>query len=222
MSTTPAGFRRRGLNVRTQSSGKTVPNKFVKDYVSQRLNAMGERKYFWKSTDGTPEAPSYSSTTVNGLFRIGDGTGVNERIGKKISPTSLEVHLNAYRGSFDSMLRVIFVRWNVAAPALSTVSVLEGTNDGNSNFITAPYVLDKSKRKRFSVLYDKTVLLDDAKQNGAHLKFNVKVNAKPILYEGDLLSSTATGQIFMIMLTDNSLGNAPSVYYDIVGRYRDL
>lgn len=65
-------------------------------------------------------------------------------------------------------------------------------------------------------------LLDDAKQNGVHIEYNVKVNTKPILYETDVAASPATGHIFMLLISDNALATAPTITYDIVGRYRDL
>lgn len=121
------------------------PSKAVKGYVKKELAALGERKYIWVSTDGTPEIPLFTSATVNPIYRIADGTKETERIGQKIQPTSLEVKLNMYRGNADSQLRVIFVRWNNSITVLAATSVLEATNNGNLNFITAPFLLDKSK-----------------------------------------------------------------------------
>lgn len=201
---------------------KQQPTKATKRYVKKELAALGERKYTWLSTDGTPLQPIYTSATVNPLYRIADGTGESQRIGQKIQPTSLEVSFNMYRGNADSQVRVIFLRWNNSAAVLSATSVLEAANNGNLNFITAPFDLDKSRRKRFTVLSDKMFLLDDARQNGIHTKYNVKVNSKPILYETTSLSSPATGNIFMLIISDNVLATAPNVTYDIVGRYRDL
>lgn len=200
---------------------KRKPNKTVRKYVDNKMRQIGERKYIWHTTGGTPINPIYSSTNMTQAYSCIKGTGENERVGEKIQPTSIEVRYSAYRGNADSLLRFLVVRVLDVTAGYTTNDVLSATHVNSLNYITAPYQLGRASRKKFQVLHDETVLLDDAKQNNVHRHFYVKVAKKSSV----VYNSTGTneaGQIYFGWISDNALATAPSLTYDIVARYRDL
>lgn len=218
----------KGLQRLTRKSNKEDVREIkslVKKTVRKEQKKIGEKKYIWTSTNGTVLQPLWtSSVTVGPLFDCNQGVAENERIGQKIQPTSLNIRINAYRGNADSMLRIIVIRRidPVLVAAVTTGSIVEIGNSGTLNFITAPFDLDKSRRERFQVLSDKMVLLDDGKQNGVHLNYNVKVGSKPVLFQTTITGGNTSNNIFIGFISDNALATAPNISYDIVARYKDL
>jgi len=60
------------------------------------------------------------------------------------------------------MLRVLAIRWKMdnAHDTPVIADILESTLFGTANIVQAPYTLDKSRRSKFEVLYDKVVMSD--------------------------------------------------------------
>lgn len=187
------------------------------------VDKVGERKYVWKSSSGTALNPLWSAAlSIGPLIAMDQGIEEYERIGQKVTPTSLNMKVHIERGLADSYVRLTMVRFTDKTTVLNSTSVFESTNSGTENYVTSPFLLDKSQRARFQVLYDKVFIVDDGKQNSVHIDVNIKVKAKPILFQTELATGDSTNNIFLIAISNNPLASSPHMTYDIVAQYKDL
>lgn len=74
----------------------------------------------------------------------------------------LRVFIEKTADNGTEMLRVLGIRWKMDNAHDTPVidDVLESTLFGTANIVQAPYTLDKSRRAKFEVLYDKVVMSD--------------------------------------------------------------
>lgn len=196
-------------------------SKAVKSYVRRVNKGLGETKYLTNTT--TAYDPIYSSTTSTECFSCAEGTGDNQRIGKKIQPSSLQIRVTGYRGLTDSTVRLIVFRYNdrLNSPPISD-SILELGFSGSTNYINAPYQLSKINRKRFSVLLDKRFVLDDGKQNHFSRVFNVKVSGRPLYFNDGTFDSERKNGIYYFLISDVALINTPLLNIVTIERYKDI
>lgn len=199
---------------------KPKVTKAVKKYVKTQTRKLGEIKHINSSSS---IAPIFSSIAAIRLSGMAEGTGFGQRIGEKITPRNLTFNFTLYRGLTDCHVRLIIFRWLEQTSVSGTNSILESGNDGTANYINAMYKLLPQDRRRFNILYDRSFLLDDAKQNG--LKRSIKLNllkGKNIFFDGTTATSNARNPIQFVVLSDVALSNAPTMLYHYAFRYHDV
>lgn len=202
---------------------KPKVSKAVKKYVKDATKDIGETKYNVTSNIATAYNPIRSSTTMELAFPISQGSGINQREGLKINPTSLTFNWTCYKAaSADTIVRFIVIRMTDAVSAITTNTLVESINDGNVNYVNSFFANTKSVRHRFEVLHNSIYVLDDAKQNVINKSISVKVSAKPISFATSSGTGEAYGQIYFAWISDNPLLTAPSIYYSVQARYKDV
>lgn len=212
------GQARRNRRARARRSDNM--RQWTKAYVKTAVNKIGERKFRLDTYNAL--TPYFSSTAAYPMFDVAEGTGEDDRIGNQIRPTSMQIRFSAYRGLADSVLRLVVFRWKERDTTKTTSAILDQTSIGATNYINAPLLLEAGNRKRFDILYDKTFILDDGKQNTIHRIVNVKVNAKKVDYTAAAVTQNRTNEIYWGFIADVALASAPSVYVQAIGHYRDL
>lgn len=196
-------------------------SKAVKKYVKQSQKSLGETHYILQNTSLTP---NYSSVNALKLYDMNQGTNVDERVGLKVEPSTLQFRFTAYRGNTDAHLRLVVFRWTGAATSsnISSTLVLESSLAGLNGYVNAPFLLEKNARKSFEVLHDSCYLLDDAKQNGIKKVINIKVNSRPIYYDTGSIGGVIKNPIQYFFISDTNLTNAPTVEITTIQKYKDL
>lgn len=195
--------------------------KAVKRYVKNANRRQGELKYL---TQAGTYLPSYASGVASTpLYNMPEGTGENERIGLKIRPTSFNMRFTAYRGLTDCFLRLVVFRStdNTVGPVNNSFVLNDLGTSGTSNYINEPRKMVKAGRL-FQILYDRTWLLDDAKQNGIKKDINIKTSGSPVHYTNPAITNTRKGEIYWFFMTDTSIANQPSIRYITKASYRDV
>lgn len=202
---------------------KPKVSKAIKKYVKSNNKKLGETKYVIISNNATVFNPVRSSTNMDSAYPIPQGSGIGDREGLKISPSSLTFTFTLYKGiTTDASVRFLVIRFNDNLSAISTNTLFDSINDGNVNYVNNFMSNNKSVRRRFDVLYDKTYTVDDAKTNQMNITAKIKVNAKPINFAGTSGTGNAYGQIYYTWLSDNALATSPSIFYTLQARYKDL
>lgn len=202
---------------------KPKVSKAVKKYVKDATKELGETKYDVASNIATAYNPLRSSTSMEIAFPISQGSGIDQREGLKITPTSLTFNWTCYKAtSADTLVRFVVIRMTDSVSAITTNTLFESINDGNVNYINNFFANTKSVRHRFEVLHNSMYVLDDARQNVINKTISVKVSAKPISFATSSGTGEAYGQVYYAWLSDNPLLTAPSIYYTVQARYKDL
>lgn len=196
--------------------------KSIKKEVKAQLSTLGETKHIVFGTGGVGIPAQNLNTSMVSCYENAQGLDTDDRVGDKTQPTSVKIKFTAYRGNTDSTLRLIAVRFKISTAILLTDSILYNSDVGTTNYINAPFKIDKADRQRFEVLHDSCYVLDDGKQNHICKEINIKVNSKPVLYEGPALADKRVNDIFFVWISDSALASAPSVFYTAIARYKDI
>lgn len=201
---------------------KTVP-KSVKKYVKAKINNAGETKY--QHTFPTVISPTWDTSTnlVTSVYDIIQGDGEGERLGLRIEPKSMRLAFTAYRGIADCTLRLIVFRYTerLNAPPVQDVCIENGAS-GTVQTVNMPYQIDKINRGRFNILHDSSYILDDGKQNGVHRVINLGFKHNPIYYADASATANRRNGIYFFFFTDVATGNAPTLSYSLLRKYKDL
>lgn len=187
---------------------------------------MPELKYH--STDAyAAGVPATSSAIDVDLSAV----PIADREGDKIEPTSINISGRAIRdagvtaGSWDHV-RIILVQWfpDTADDDCTFADILEGYTQAGS--MLQVYVRDKTKRSKFTVLYDKLMTLAERTtgtgmsnfDKGFHVQRKLK---KPILFNPG--ATTGKNHIFLLAVGIQTASAEDSTLpYMATLRYRDM
>lgn len=189
---------------------KTV-KKVVKDYVKAQVNRMTETHC---NSGLAPYADlEAASQRIIHVTNIAQGEDIHERKGDVIAPTKFQakiaIRLKGVTGVVNVRTMLVKAKQcDGTAPAL--VDIL---TQANSNIAYLPvdmgkgdvdYEREQSKRK-FSILYDKTIQLAKATDDGHKLFRLLSITKKlsgKIIYKGSLGTDEGNNQYYLFIHTD--------------------
>lgn len=200
---------------------KKPVTKAVKRYVRKANLRQGEVKYI--TNEGTYSATYSSAVPSTPLYNMIAGDGVGERNALKVRPTNVNIRFTAYRGLTDCHLRLVVFRYtdNVTGPVNNNFVLDTLGTAGTSNWINAPRIIAKGNRMT-EILYDRSWLLDDGRQNGIKKNINIKTGGKPVYYTVNTSTGVRKNEIYYFFMTDTSLANQPLLDFITISRYRDV
>lgn len=180
---------------------------------SVKREVAGEYKFFQDAI--TTAAVQDVSGTVYHLTNIAQGSGDDDRTGKQIKLTSLEIQLTLFVGaSGTDISRILIVRANQStAPTLQTI--LDVNGDPTYSLRNLEYTT------LFTVLYNKTFALDAARQGEIHTKIYKRMSSK-CLFEYNS-TTPVEGHLYMIICSNQGVasGNEPKHIFNARVRYLD-
>ena len=159
---------------------------------------------------------------VKCLSLVGVGNAAYEREGLKITPTYLQFRYRVAGADSFNYLRVILIQYleddAVAAPTL--IDVLQNTTP---NGFLQPY--RRSAGNRVRLLYDKTHNMISGTNNYHQVRFvrmplQKKLKIKQLIYNAGT-STAATGNIYLLAISDSQVSTHPTISYVSKMSYRD-
>lgn len=187
-----------------------------KNYIA-RITGAPERKFMHTQITGSAVSSTFSSTS---LVLIDEGTGVSDRIGRKIVVTSIQIKFACTQNTnaANTFLRLLIVKDKQANEGgITGTDLLYDTSVYDA--VVSSYNLDQ--RYRFKVLRDRVFEMCETGESQRYYKCYIKCHI-PITYDG-----TGNGQADLtsnnlcICMISNEATNTPSVTYDCVVRYVD-
>lgn len=220
-------FRRRGRGLRALASGS-----FKRQSLRERHIADG-------LYDGTavPELPGASPG--NSINMLAAGTGIGNRIGRRISMKSFHVKgfLHAYSGTAPTTYQIppaarILIYYDKEHGTTGggrSPENIDALNDGlldpapaSANQETDFYCLKTwHNRERYVVLVDRIVPLTTSSLNGlnstgmlgqAHFDFYVKLKGLQAIYNGDAIVDPTNGQLCMCVVKNAPTADGSTSY----------
>jgi len=122
---------------------------------------MHEPKFHWQYVYNNVEM-AYDTPVVQ-LSQPPVGDGADEREGDKIFHDHLKISCAVQKeaDNGDELCRILIIRWKMdnahETPVLG--DIVETGLYGTANTVQAPYVLDKSRRAKFEVVWDKKFIM---------------------------------------------------------------
>jgi len=189
---------------------KSAP-KTVAKVVRRKINQVLEHKFI-DTALSVASTVSYSGEVLD-LTAIAQTTTQatdTSRIGDNVTPTSIDIRMwVSYNStSIYNVFRVILFRWNTmdSTHGISPTagSVLQYTGDVDS--VNSPLINDS--RGLSTVIWDKTIRMDNASQQGCMLRFRKKLARKKI----NFYATTTEGQFkYYLCLISNRAADFPTL-----------
>lgn len=195
-------------------------SKAVKTYVKTANKNQGETKFH--VVTGTLQ-PLWSTVAWSPTYLVSQGVTNIQRNGAQIEPMMLQLDFNAARGLADSVLRVLVFRWKLDSSVINTSSVFGPEVTFSTSFPSlSPVTYDPPDRKRFEVLLDRKIILDDGKQNVVNRTYKINLRRRKITFSDATALSTRNNGIYIAWISDNPLASAPTVEFTTRATYKDL
>lgn len=232
-------YRKQALAVRPRVGLNPVQRKQVKRLVEADV----ETKHY---QDGIAPFAVSNSGAIIALSNMPQNTSAAGRIGDSVNLKSMDFNFDciASQGTLGTWLagdaynnlRVILFRWHENSVSSSpSVSSILNTTLGSYTYL-APYNLDNMEAGMFSIMYDRTFILENTPywngsttlfasgQSSIHNVINKKIygralGRKKINYNGSAL--TGTGNIFMLVVSDSAATPHPYAQYAYSINYTD-
>ncbi len=162
--------------------------------------------------------PNSTGAVVN-LTAIAQGDDVDERQGNKIRAKHLKISgsvgLNA--SATRSQLRMMIVRDNNGSTTVPGIAALFSTV---AVFVAnRPKLSDPQRNSRFTVMWDKYILLDAINQEQAGFSFSMPLDHH-IFYSGTASTDEGKGQLYLF-IASNEATNDPAVGADAIVKFID-
>lgn len=212
----------RGRNNHKKRSGKKglTLKKVEKQIRKIQKNDKPEAKYV-DSIFAT--SPNYNGSITDLTASITQGTNENQRVGTQIMLKYFRLRVRAIglNTSTNSsvQIRVLLVRGNAENGTIPTVATTL-TTLGTANATITPYNWDNKSKQ--NVLYDKMVTVASGFspsvsagwQNDKMFMKNVKLNFKSTYGPGTTPASALNHGLYLILISDTTSANAPSIGCD--------
>lgn len=168
-----------------------------------------ELKHLDVNSSGYVNGVSYAGT-VTVLTAIAQGSGGNQRVGDAISVRGIEFRIACYAQNSSEFLRVIVFQWNMptslAAP--STGVVIQGAG-ATPQTIAAPYDFTSVEQGRLNVIDDFVLQAAAGASTPAH---SMKRHTGSWQVDFDPGATTASGQLYVLVISDAALATNAPVY----------
>ncbi len=197
------------------NNGRPYNGKKASGYLntaSKALNvALAVKKLVnieYKSTFVTFTADPNSSGSVQLLSSIAQGIDVDDRIGNKIRAKSLKLSgmVILHASATETQIRMVIIRDNNGSTTRPVITDLYNLADFRSNQLK---IGDPQTNSRFTVLWDKFIMLDAVKQRSAQFKYSMSLDHH-IYYSGPTTSDEGKGNIYLFIASSEPT-NDPAV-----------
>ncbi len=200
-------------------NGKALASLSKKVAKNTRILGQREVKRVKVTIDSTPD----TTAVMQNVSAVAEGLGSNERNGRMIHAVGVQIGGITAKNptaTFNA-LRFVLFRDNLGT---TTAPVVTDLFDSESDFFdNKPRTEHIQKRKRFTVLWDKHIILNesfDGNVSAKSFKFSKKLNFR-ILYSGSAITTEGRNSLWLISGSDEAT-NVPSVDADIIFKYTDL
>lgn len=169
---------------------------------------------------------TYADDTIHTMLINGveEGTGFNQRIGRKIDMSTCSFHINVISPTDFSSVKLRIMLVYDAQPNEDIFTLAELLQ-------TATYPVDSylnlENRDRFNILEDKIMMLnpvDSAKTKKTYIQFGKALSKYKVTYSdtGATVANISTGSLHLLVLSSALNGGAQSTkpQVDVIGRFR--
>ncbi len=212
----PAGRMKLAYRGRKQSGIKALAKKVNKN---SRILASRELGRVMADLDSTPT----TTATVQLVSSTATGDDISSRDGRKIHAESIEISgvVSKHSTSVFSLYRMVLVRDNLGtsdAPILTDIFL-----DENDFFSNHPRLKNPQPMKRFTILWDKFIPLNENFDGQNQVKaFHMKKKLNfDIYYSGTSATDEGKNSLWLIQGSDEGT-NIPTVNAGFVMQYSDL
>lgn len=148
------------------------------------------------------------------LSGISQGTSSSERIGDQVSLRKLEFRtlLSANSTDATNVIRCIIFQWNDANNTPNIGKVLQNQTAGL--VLTSQYVRDYIEQKTLSILYDQCFPLSTAGSAQVYESLLIQKFPEPTATFDTGSSSTGTGQLYVVFVSDSGGVPNPTIQFD--------
>jgi len=199
---------------RSYKKSKPTPKvtKATKTYVAKAITANKEMNY--GNIDNSQHSISYDVPLLAHWSPIAEGTGIDQRLGDRIEPISLDMNYRMLLQN-DSIARVIIFQWRPdnADEAPSMTKILQIPSTAQS--VHSPYVLNQTDRSKFQVLYDKSYIGDGSVYYIHTKKSLTRFMNKYIQYNTGAVT-TGKAQIYVLGFSATTNASGPSTFNKVV------
>lgn len=158
----------------------------------------------------TTTYPTLSSPTIAGLVSIAEGTGEDERVGRKILLDSITIRWRVLASSSMSndseFCRILLIADKENPSAVPAITDIFQTTDPDSWYL-------KDNKTRFVTLYSKRFVISKDAKDGVMGSIYEKLNFH-CLYDGNTASDYAENSLFLIFQTTEPT-NTPAFHYNM-------
>lgn len=185
----------------------------TKRYVKSQLNKNLETKYH---DHEVASIAVISAGTISSVSAMGRGTAPNQRVGDRISVTSLSFRLGVIRADTYNYVRCIFFQWN--SDSTNDPPSLDEVLDPDSGLgvgVLVPfrnYKNDSIRQKKLRIIYDKLVRMDQIYQDTemfVRKRITFKRPIQIVFNEDNPALLTGYGKIFLLLVSDSNVTTHP-------------
>jgi hypothetical protein len=191
--------RTRGGDRRRQGTYKPLPKQWVTNLRRPELKIHTDQ-FTGINSFGGPV------TLVNSWSTVAQGVSSAERIGQKIQPAKLEMHVNVSLNApltGGRFFRILLFQWLEDDTALlpTVPDLLQDTATG-AELVNSPY--KRSIRRIYKVLYDNVFTLYNAAPVKRVIVSRGSGSMVPITYANDGTAASGVGQIYSAVMCDSA------------------
>ncbi len=189
--------------------------------VRKNTRALGSKEFHFTRTavDTTPD----TTAVIQNLSAIAEGLDDNNRLGRKIHAEKIEISgiMSKHSVSTFSSYRIVLFRDNFGTTtAPDRADLFENENDF---FNGKPRAHSTQKLKRFTILMDKHIVLNETFDNNNTARpfsFTKKLNWN-ILYTGTAATDEGKNNLWLMTGSDEAT-NVPSVELDAMFTFSEM
>ncbi len=184
-----------------------------------RMINSREKSFLRTVVDSTPD----TTAVVQNIAIPAQGDDDNQRIGRKIHAEKIEIggRIIKHSTASSSSVRYIIVKDNSGT---TTAPVVTDIFENETDFFSgAPRAHNAQALKRFTILWDKHMIINEAFDGNASMPkihFTKKLNLN-ILFTGPAITDEGKNNLYLISGSDEGT-NVPAVVADTVFTYSDL
>ncbi len=215
--------RSRSVSIATGPGHRAKVSSLKKLEVKVRRNTkilnQGEIGRIRITMDNTPD----TTAVVQNVSFIQTGDDVTQRKGRKIQAHSLFVSGQITKNATASATSVRFILFRDNQGTTTAPSLTDLFTDENDFFNNHPRLINESPQKRFTILWDKHIILNenfDGQTTRKNFKFSKKLNF-PILYTGAANTDEGKNSIWFMSGSDE-VSNVPAVDGDVIFKFTDM
>lgn len=188
--------------------------KQLKRAVNENINFIND----YVSPVGVDDAGTIGSFTVP----VNGNTDAT-RLGDKIRYKSLWLNWSASAGDATNLFRMIIFKWKentaVATPTVGDILQQHSATPSGPNLVLSNYVSSDAKRKKFKVIYDKTVTLTTSGTNQVVRLSKTFKESQLGSFDFNGTASTGIGKLYFFMISDSGAVAHPQVKFNAISSF---
>lgn len=164
-------------------------------------------------------ANATNTGAVTALTMPSQGDTVQSRDGDKVQWAGLNGIWTTTAGDTYNLVRFALIQWHpdnaIETPAINTL-----LQDVSTYITISPWILDKSKRSKFKVLYEKLAVVNTA--GNLTNKYNIRIPGKK-MGRSIFNNAVQTGKntLYYFYISDSGAVTHPTISFSITYRFKD-